>query len=295
MSRERVEQRSQTGAPRYRRCCTRRASLGRDHAFVAAFLLLALLEIMCVIPLTLLMPWSADDHGIIHAFLCEGRRKLHFSVLITLYLLLNTLPWIAGFVVEALQQRTIRMEARWEGVRMRDFLVASPRIGFLIALQSLTVIVWRDQVRGVRSRCCTRGAGICDLTQLTYGEGEVALSIFLIGLSAWAASVWCSLTLSVTRQLPYRWARRLTWSLLVLVIVLLLVFFVATDMASWMMYVHVELGVLVWVVASLLFYAEDLSATLRRRMARRLQRSDLVETHPHTEVTMSVSLLSFHP
>ena len=161
---------------------------------------------------------------------------------------------------------------------MKDFLVASPRIGFLIALLSLTVISVRQEVGGVHSPCCHKEGVACDLTNLPLArKGEVTLSFFLIGLGAWGASVVCSFGIAVHGFAKSQGLlRRLLEVLVFLSAVVLLVGLIILHKLSLDLATHMDLGVAVWTIASVLFHGKDLCATFSSNFARIAHRHRVV-------------------
>jgi len=239
----------------------RRHSLGRDQSFIVAFLVLGVLEILCVIPLIILIPWWTK--GFIHHMLCSDTRTLSFCVLITVFVFLKTCPWIVGFVIEAMQQSQRR--PRWDDVRMKDFLVASPRIGFLLTLMSLTLIIWRQQINGVTSPCCEHSRNTCDLTHLPFfGDGTETLSLFLVGLSAWSVSVFWSLIVLLSFYMRTRLRRLMYCFGLALIVVLSVMGLIELRKFKLEYWRHVEVGVAVWVTASICFHGQELMSTTIR-------------------------------
>lgn len=243
----------------------RRPLLGFDQAFVAGFLAVALLEMICVLALIVAIPWwkRHDTQGVTDALLCSEQTSTPSCVLLTLYLLLKTLPWIVGFLANAVRQ--VRGTRQDVDVRMKDFLVASPRVGFLLALLSLTVMSLRQQ----RSFCCHDDGTTCDLTHLSFAQqGDVMLSMFMVGLSAWGISVAWSCG-ALVQELTCKTLRRALGVVVVLLFLSLPVGIITMHQFdpddSWL---HLELGCAVWVTASVFFHGKDLWAEFVRTLAR---------------------------
>eukprot|EP00450_Noctiluca_scintillans_P020798 CAMPEP_0194534542 /NCGR_PEP_ID=MMETSP0253-20130528/72781_1 /TAXON_ID=2966 /ORGANISM="Noctiluca scintillans" /LENGTH=104 /DNA_ID=CAMNT_0039380213 /DNA_START=119 /DNA_END=433 /DNA_ORIENTATION=- len=94
--------------------------------------------------------------------------------------------------------------------------------------------------------------------------------MFLIGLSAWSVSVFWSVIMSVSSYMKFKCTRRLFSLVLALGFCFGVGYLIELHRFGWDQWLHLECGVVVWIVASVSFNSQDLMATVVRRIARYL-------------------------
>lgn len=201
---------------------------------------------------------------------CE-KKTPDVCFVMTVYWSLKTVPWFLGFALERV--RDCRDNARtdnWrhKGVCLNDFIVAWPRIGFLLALLMLLVLTWRQFLHQTHEECCQ---SFCCVSTISFDNGFTYLNLFLIGLCAWAASVLWSILWIFIKFLKFRpdWVRQLSLVLVLWFIVgAIAALAILEKLSSFFDWVHAELGLALWGVATLSFYAPRLWEKVKRKMGR---------------------------
>lgn len=254
-----------------RRLCFLKGLSG-DQAFIAASISFAVLEILFAFILMVERQWwpQGKDRSIMERIVCE-KKTPDVCFVMTVYWSLKTVPWFLGFALERV--RDCRDNARtdnWrhKGVCLNDFIVAWPRIGFLLALLMLLVLTWRQFLHQTHEECCQ---SFCCVSTISFDNGFTYLNLFLIGLCAWAASVLWSILWIFIKFLKFRpdWVRQLSLVLVLWFIVgAIAALAILEKLSSFFDWVHAELGLALWGVATLSFYAPRLWEKVKRKMGR---------------------------